>query len=256
MFSLQGTAERDSSPSGDGGITEAIVLSGGLGTRLRSVIPDLPKCMAPVNGKPFISYVIEHLHQYGINKFILSLGYKHELMIDYIESFRNKFLTHHSPLTIRYSIEEEPLGTGGAIKLGCSLAKERNVLVANGDTLFKINVTKLADFHQHQDAHCTLCLKSMKHFSRYGVVELNTDGSIKDFREKQYYDEGLINGGIYALNANKFLEEDLPEKFSFEKDYLEKFYRNRRLYGLIQDEYFIDIGIPEDYERAQRELGI
>jgi D-glycero-alpha-D-manno-heptose 1-phosphate guanylyltransferase len=94
----------------------------------------------------------------------------------------------------------------------------------------------------------------MKDFSRYGVVELDTNNSVKDFKEKQYYDEGFINGGVYALNANKFLEEDLPGKFSFEKDYLEKFYRNRKIYGLVQDEYFIDIGIPEDYERAQKEL--
>jgi D-glycero-alpha-D-manno-heptose 1-phosphate guanylyltransferase len=86
------------------------------------------------------------------------------------------------------------------------------------------------------------------------VVELNTDYSIKDFQEKKYYETGLINGGVYSLNVSKFLKEELPEKFSFEKDYLEKLFSVRRMFGVIQDEYFIDIGIPEDYERAQSEL--
>jgi D-glycero-alpha-D-manno-heptose 1-phosphate guanylyltransferase len=94
----------------------------------------------------------------------------------------------------------------------------------------------------------------MADFDRYGVVETGPDQRILHFREKQYYQQGLINGGVYALNRTKFLEEALPEKFSFEKDYLERFYDSRRLFGLEQNGYFIDIGIPGDYERAQREL--
>lgn len=232
-------------------VTEAIILAGGLGTRLSSVISDVPKCMAPVNGRPFIAYVIEHLYKQGIERFILSLGYKHEMVIDY---FKNNFTIDHSSFTIQYSIENESLGTGGAIKLGCSLSKEKNVLVANGDSLFKINIKHLFDFHKLKKAHCTLSLKLMKNLNRYGVVELNKDGSIKNFKEKQYFDEGLINGGVYILNKEKFLEENLPQKFSFEKDYLENFYNQRQMYGIVQDEYFIDIGIPEDYARAQLEL--
>jgi D-glycero-alpha-D-manno-heptose 1-phosphate guanylyltransferase len=241
-------------------INEAIILAGGLGTRLRSIVPDLPKCMAPVNGKPFITYVIEYLHQQGIEKFILSLGYKHEAIIKYFELNYSQLRTQNSeprtqtPLTIQYSIEEEPLGTGGAIKLGSTMAKEKNLLVANGDTLFKIDVMKLAAFHHMCGAHCTLSLKPMQNFNRYGIVELNKDYSIKSFKEKQYYEEGLINGGLYILRTNKFLEEKLPTKFSFEKDYLEKFYMHGRIYGMVQDEYFIDIGIPEDYKRAQVEM--
>jgi D-glycero-alpha-D-manno-heptose 1-phosphate guanylyltransferase len=94
----------------------------------------------------------------------------------------------------------------------------------------------------------------MKDFNIFGVVELNKNASIKNFKEKQHYNEGLINGGVYALDTEKFLEENLPQKFSFEKDYLEKLYSQRRMYGLLQNEYFIDIGIPEDYARAQLEL--
>jgi D-glycero-alpha-D-manno-heptose 1-phosphate guanylyltransferase len=154
----------------------------------------------------------------------------------------------------KVSIEDEPLGTGGAIKLACKIAKEKSVLIANGDTLFKIDVTKIAGFHSLSGANCTLSLKPMKNFDRYGVVEINEDLEIISFKEKQHYEDGLINGGIYALHTNKFLEEDLPEKFSFEQDYLEALYTKRRMFGVEQDEYFIDIGIPEDYERAQIEL--
>jgi D-glycero-alpha-D-manno-heptose 1-phosphate guanylyltransferase len=155
---------------------------------------------------------------------------------------------------VKFSIEKEPLGTGGAIKRACDHAAEETVLVLNGDTFFKVDLDKLVPFHHMCGADCTLSLKPMKNFDRYGVVGLNKDYSIESFQEKKFYTEGLINGGVYALNVKKFKQENLPEKFSFEKDYLEAFYPERRMYSVIQDEYFIDIGIPEDYERAQREL--
>jgi D-glycero-alpha-D-manno-heptose 1-phosphate guanylyltransferase len=228
-------------------IKSAIILAGGLGTRLRSAVADLPKCMAPVNGKPFIAYVIEHFQQQGIQQFVFALGYKSEAFTD--------FLSATLPAgSYKLSIENEPLGTGGAIKLACTQLIEKTTLVANGDTLFKIQLDKLAAFHHMCGAHCTLSLKPMQGFDRYGVVELNKDYSIRLFKEKQFYESGLINGGVYALHAEKFLQEELPQKFSFEKDYLEKFYNTRSMFGVVQDEYFIDIGIPEDYERAQKEL--
>jgi D-glycero-alpha-D-manno-heptose 1-phosphate guanylyltransferase len=235
-------------------ISEAIILAGGLGTRLRSAVPDLPKCMAPVSGKPFIHYVVDHFQKQGIEKFIFSLGYKHEIIIDYLEKIKNTFFNSNAQLTFQYSIEEEPLGTGGAVKLACGKATETTALVLNGDTLFNIKLSKLAPFHHMSGSHCTLSLKPMQNFDRYGVVELNTDYSIKSFMEKQWYENGLINGGVYALHAVKFMEEIFPEKFSFEKDYLEKFYSTRHMFGVIQDEYFIDIGIPEDYAKANSEL--
>lgn len=229
-------------------IKEAIILAGGLGTRLRTAVPELPKCMAPVAGKPFLHYVISFLWNQGIEKFIFSLGYKHEIVEEYL-------LNEFGNIDYRLTIENEPLGTGGAIKFACTQASEKTVVVLNGDTFFKIDLNKLSAFHQMTGADCTLSLKPMKNFERYGVVTLNKDYSIESFKEKSYYEEGLTNGGVYALNTTKFQQENLPEKFSFEKDYLETLYVQRRMYGVVQDEYFIDIGIPEDYEKAQREFG-
>jgi D-glycero-alpha-D-manno-heptose 1-phosphate guanylyltransferase len=226
-------------------IKEAIILAGGLGTRLRNAVPDLPKCMAPVAGRPFLFYVINYLRSQGIEKFIFSLGYKHEVIEEYLHS-------QFSALRYKCVVEAEPLGTGGAIKLACSKINAENVLVANGDTLFKISVDDLAAVHYDNAADVTLALKPMTDFDRYGIVETNENNFINRFREKQFCKQGNINGGVYLLNAIRFMENDWPPVFSFEKDFLET---NRfRLFGSVQDSYFIDIGIPEDFKRAQTEL--
>jgi D-glycero-alpha-D-manno-heptose 1-phosphate guanylyltransferase len=246
MKEQKNTKPRRPSLGGGGGI-QAIILAGGLGTRLRTVVNDLPKCMAPVAGKPFLHYVIQHLLAQGVEQFIFSLGYLSESI--------ELFLTANYPsLKYQLSIEKEPLGTGGAIQLAAKKATEKNVLVLNGDTLFGIDVKQLLDAHISKQAACTLSLKPMNNFDRYGVVELNDQHVITSFKEKQFYTAGYINGGVYALNVMQFLQEGLPEKFSFEKDYLEKKVSGHTLYGIVQNQYFIDIGIPEDYERAQREF--
>lgn len=238
-------------------LRQAIVLAGGLGTRLRSAVPDLPKCMAPVNGKPFIAYVIDYFMAQGIESFILSLGYKHEVIEQYLNT-QYAYPEHQPAAAFTYVVEEQPLGTGGAIQAACLAATEENVLVLNGDTLFKVHPSAMYAFHREQKAGCTLALKPMRDFDRYGVVTLREDGSVSGFKEKQFYEQGLINGGVYVLNAPALLAMGLPEQFSFEKDYLEQSVGgprgNRAVYGIVQDEYFIDIGIPADYERAQREL--
>lgn len=231
----------------DGGIKETIILAGGLGTRLKSTVPDLPKCMAPINGRPFLFYVINYLRSQGIEKFIFSLGYKHEIVEAYLKE-------QFSTLNYHCSIEKEPLGTGGGILAACYKTTDENVLVVNGDTLFQVNIAKASSSHFKKQADCSLVLKPMEKFDRYGAVELNDDDSILSFSEKKYYEDGLINGGVYILNSKKFLEEELPTKFSFEEDFLEKYYSTRRIFATVQDEYFIDIGIPEDYQKAQEEL--
>ena len=228
-------------------IKEAIILAGGFGTRLREALPDLPKSMAPVNGRPFLFYLVNYLRSQGIEKFIFSLGYKHEV----IEAYLN---AGFSTLDFSCLIEKESLGTGGAILASCYKVSGKTVLVANGDTLFKADIPTALSHHTRNGSDCTLLLKTMDNFDRYGVVELNEDDSIKSFKEKQYYKTGLINGGIYILNAEQFVSEDLPPRFSFEKEYLEKYFDTRRIYGTVQDEYFIDIGIPGDLLRAQQDL--
>src|SRR5215813_2315885 len=130
-------------------LKEAIILAGGLGTRLRSVVPELPKCMAPVAGQPFLKHVIRYLLSQGIEKFIFSLGYKHEIIEEFLY---NEFPTLHS----QCSVEQEPLGTGGAIYMACKRAKDNNVLVVNGDTLFKADLKKALSFHVRKSADCTL----------------------------------------------------------------------------------------------------
>lgn len=227
-------------------IKEAIILAGGLGTRLRSVVNDVPKCMAPVNDIPFINFIITYLKKEGVERFIFSLGYKSEIVIDYV----NKTFPD---LDKAYVIEDTPLGTGGAIKLACSKATGTDVLILNGDTLFNINLKDLSEFHTDKKADFTVALKEMRNFSRYGSVEIDKNYAIKAFNEKSYCEKGFINGGIYALNINSFMAEALPDIFSFEKDFLEKNIGNKKFYGLECEYYFIDIGIPEDYDRFIRD---
>jgi D-glycero-alpha-D-manno-heptose 1-phosphate guanylyltransferase len=229
-----------------GGIKEAIILAGGLGTRLRAAVPDLPKCLAPVGGRPFIGYVTDHFRREGIERFIFALGYKS----DRFDAF---FRVEFPDGGYAISQEKEPLGTGGAIRQACEQVEGKTVLILNGDTFFRISLEELVDFHTAKRAECTLCLKPMRDFDRFGVVELLEDGRVGHFREKQYYPAGLINGGVYALEKEALLVEEWPKVFSFEKNYLEAG-REERLYGLVQDRYFIDIGIPEDYRRVEQEI--
>lgn len=228
-------------------IKEAIILAGGLGTRLRNTVPNLPKCMAPVAGRPFLFYVIRHLRMQGIEKIIFSLGYRHEAILEYLEQF---FPT----MNYDYVVEDEPLGTGGAIRLACKKAESENIVIVNGDTLFDTDIQKASTFHTSNKNECTLLLKPMQNFDRYGVVEIDNLGRVKQFSEKKHYDSGLINGGVYILNVQGFLALTFPEKFSFEKDYLEKYYDSHLICGQVQDEYFIDIGISEDYRRANGDM--
>ncbi len=221
----------------------AIVLAGGFGTRLQKVVHALPKPMAPVAGKPFLQYVLEYLGKQGVNDVILAVGYLRETIIEF-------FGDEYNGITIRYSVEDEPLGTGGAIKQACDLVEEENVFVINGDTYFDVALPELFQFHISKNAFLSVALKRMEKFDRYGTVELNDDKKICGFREKKYLDEGLINGGIYCLNK-KIFPVSLPQKFSFETEILEKEIQSGKIFGLESTGYFIDIGIPEDYEKAQ-----
>ncbi|HEX4849250.1 MAG TPA: sugar phosphate nucleotidyltransferase, partial [Puia sp.] len=183
---------------------------------------------------------------------VLALGYKAEIIEAYAQTYvlRNK----NDELDMVFSVEKEALGTGGAIRLACEKARSQDVLILNGDTFFGIDVIQLEKLHEKKKAVCTLSLKRMQDFSRYGLVEMDAENKITQFKEKKLYKDGLINGGVYLLKRESFLRADLPGKFSFETDYLEKYLSRNRVFGLEQEAYFIDIGIPEDYYRAQKEL--
>jgi D-glycero-alpha-D-manno-heptose 1-phosphate guanylyltransferase len=225
----------------------AIILAGGFGTRLQTVVKDIPKLMAPVRNKPFLAYLIEYCSSQNIQHIILSTGYKHEVIENY-------FGSEYKNVSITYSVEDEPLGTGGAILRAVQSSAEEEFFILNGDTFFSINFKKLYNEHSRRQTHLSMALKAMKNFDRYGAVVTNEEGKIISFREKAFYAEGNINGGIYILSKKLFDKAPLSGKFSFEKDLMERYVSQIPLYGFPFDDYFIDIGIPEDYQRAQIEL--
>lgn len=213
---------------------QAIILCGGLGTRLKSVIKDIPKPMAPINDKPFLEFIFEHLKKQGIKEVILAVSYKYEVIQEY---FKDEFLG----IKIKYSIEKEPLGTGGAIKEALKFVKNK-AYVLNGDTFFDIDLSKL----KLNRSKICLALKQMNDFDRYGTVNVDEQGFVIFFEEKIFKNQGLINGGIYLLTKDIFNEFDLEKKFSFEK-FLQENYKNLKARTEIFDDYFVDIGVPEDY---------
>ena len=220
---------------------EAVILAGGLGTRLRGVIGEIPKCMAPIDGKPFLQYQLEWLSRFDISHVVLSVGYLREQVIDFVNS-------RDWPFEISYAIEKEPLGTGGGIRLALSRCRGNLVYILNGDTFFNVDLNALSF-----TAPVTLALKPMRDFDRYGAVEWDGD-LVTGFREKAPCAEGLINGGIYAIDRSQLDMALYPKRFSFEHEVLEPLSDLFLVAGRVLDGYFIDIGVPEDYERAQREL--
>lgn len=217
---------------------EVIVLAGGLGTRLRSVIHEIPKCLAPVGGVPFLQYLLDWLSAYPVEHVVFSVGYLREQIIDFVKD-------QEWPFSYDFAVEEEPLGTGGGIRLALDMCKGDHVFVVNGDTFYPVDLTAFSF-----DKPITLVLKPMKDFDRYGAVSF--DGVlVTAFHEKQHCAEGLINGGVYAIDRSRLDLSSLPERFSFEKEVLEPGAAIGEVGGVVSDAYFIDIGVPEDYERAQ-----
>ena len=224
---------------------EAAILAGGLGTRLRSVVSDVPKCMAPVGGRPFLYYLLEQLRGYEVTRVILSVGYKREVIKDWISAHASDY-----PFEFVFAEEEQPLGTGGGIRMAASFAYSSELIVLNGDTFFDADLNALRHALHSAAASVAVALKPMTDFDRYGTAELSGDGTVTAFHEKQPKRQGLVNGGIYALDLSSDIFSGMPEKFSFETEVLDAQCRRGKVAGLVQDGYFIDIGIPEDYSRA------
>lgn len=228
---------------------DCIILAGGLGTRLRESVPDKPKCLADINGKPFLYYLCKHLKKHHFCKIIFSVGYQKDMVKDYIMSHRDEF-----PFAFDFAEEEKPLGTGGAILNALPYSDTEDVFIVNGDTFMDVNLDQLLNFQQTKMADCTIALKPMSEADRYGLVSINEQFQVEGFEEKKPGASGLINAGVYCLYRNSFLNIPFDKKFSFEKDYLEKYLNERDFFGYVSDGYFIDIGIPTDYARAQNEI--
>ena len=224
-------------------IEEAIILAGGKGTRLRSVVFDMPKPLAPINNIPFLSYLIQFLKKQGVKHIILSVGYKWEMIK---EIYGNSF----EGININYAVEETPLGTGGGIALALRETKQDDILILNGDSFIDFDLNDFYLFHKKENSMLSFVLKEMKDFERYGSVELN-GSKIIGFKEKGFINQGFINAGAYIAKRNIFKYLNIPKKFSFEQDYLEKRVKEGYFYGYKTKGYFIDIGIPEDYNKAQ-----
>ncbi len=233
-------------------IREAIVLAGGLGTRLRSVVADRPKCMAEVAGRPFIAYLTEWLRSEGIDRIVFAVGYMRECVEQWAETERDGILRG---IETAWSVETEPLGTGGAVKQASEICRGRRVAVINGDTMFHASLQQLGRESEGSGRPVTIALKEMTDFDRYGTVNFDSlTGAVTSFNEKKPCERGLINGGIYVIDRDSSLFDGLPTKFSFETSVLEPQAAAGNVGGVRSDGYFIDIGIPEDFAKAQEDF--
>lgn len=225
---------------------ECIILAGGLGTRLQSVVSNVPKPLAMVKDKPFLSYLLELLISKGVTKFIFSLGYLSEQIQEYLNY-------NYSHLSIEYVVEKERLGTGGALKFSLNFATSENVLVVNADTYLDFDINQMSEVHNRSGADFTIAIKKMFDFDRYGSVSVNNENKVVDFQEKIFKNEGYINGGFFFIKKNVF--NDFHEnQFSLEEDFLKQNLQNLFILGFSVDGYFIDIGVPTDYRKFQLDI--
>jgi D-glycero-alpha-D-manno-heptose 1-phosphate guanylyltransferase len=225
---------------------DAVVLAGGLGTRLRAEVPDVPKPLAPVAGRPFLAWVLDHLAAQGVRRAVLSVGARHG-------AIRESFGDRYGPVRLAYSVESRPLGTGGAVRAALAYCATDPVLVVNGDTLFAIDLWALLARHLRGGRSLTMALAPVADTARYGRVAV-ADGTVTAFEEKGVSGPGPINAGVYVLSAALFDGLLLPAAFSLEADLLAPHLAHLAPAAHEAEGYFIDIGVPEDYRRAGMEL--
>ena len=224
---------------------EAIVLAGGFGTRLAHIVSDVPKPMAPVAGRPFLEYILNDLIENGVTHIVIAVHHMKETIM---EHFGNSY----QGAVIEYSVEETPLKTGGAIKKALSLCREDRVLIINGDTFYKVDLQDMLRCAQKSGKPVCIAVREMTDFSRYGKVDVSEDGLIAAFHEKEFCSKGYINGGIYAIEKDAL--EKYPETFSIEELCFPEMLEQRKISAYESNTYFIDIGVPEDYAKAQEDF--
>jgi D-glycero-alpha-D-manno-heptose 1-phosphate guanylyltransferase len=226
---------------------EAIVLAGGLGTRLRAVVSDLPKPMAPVAGRPFLAWILDRLADAGFGRVVLAVGYRHE-------AIRDHFGIAYRGMSLAYSVEETPLGTGGAMRLAIDHVDASPVFVLNGDTYLEVDYPAMRAAHRAHEVELTVAVARVADVSRYGSLEIKDD-RICGFLEKGSLGPGYINAGVYLMARG--LVETIPvgTGHSFENELLMPRVAELCPLAFRADGLFIDIGVPEDYERAQGLFG-
>ena len=224
-------------------VTEAIVLAGGLGTRLRGAVGELPKPMAPIAGQPFLTYLLRLLELNGVRRAILAVGHRQE-------AIRRFFGPRYGCIDIRYSPEDEPLGTGGALRLALQQVKDSFAFVLNGDTFLRLDFQQMAAMAQGQpDVQLVVALHRLSDVCRYGAAQI-AGGRVQAFLAHGTPGPGLINAGSYLVSRKIFDGYRLPRKFSWER-FLEEKVGEIRPLAYECDVPFIDIGIPEAFDQAQ-----
>lgn len=223
---------------------QAVLLAGGLGTRLRSVVADRPKVMAEVAGRPFLEHLLSRLASQGVTRVVLAVGYLRECIVDH-------FGDAWGGLAIAYSVEHEPLGTGGAVKQSLGLAGPGPCFVLNADTWLDFDMRAMLAAHRQAASRLTMAVRPLDEVGRFGALEIE-GGRVVGFHEKGRSGPGAINAGVYLMDATAFDGLGLPERFSIETDFLVPQVSRLRPLAFEVHGDFIDIGVPEDYERAQR----
>jgi len=218
---------------------DVVILAGGLGTRLKSVSGDIPKPMVDISGQPFLYRLMNYLENQGVTRITLSLSYKADYIIDRVVE------DNPTNCEVNFVVENELLGTGGAIKLACQKTKTKKFIVINGDTYCELDYEKFISSSLNSDIQISGV--EIEDVSRYGSLDIDCDCNVKAIVEKGKQGSGIINSGIYIL-SKEIINKFPLEKFSFESDFLPKF--DGVFKAFVSDPYFIDIGIPDDYRKA------
>ena len=225
----------------------AVILAGGLCTRLRSIIPNLPKPMAPIGDRPFLEYQLDYWIAQGVNRFVLSVGYRHQVIIDY-------FGNSYKGVEVDYVIEQKPLGTGGALLLAAEkVTEETSFLLLNGDTYFAADLKVLAEFAKARDADWCVSMFRPDEGGRYMGMEISQQGQIISLKSDTGGRGSLANGGVYWVHSRALVDHGFSssDRVSLEDEiFPTAMASGQRMFGIEFTGIFIDIGVPEDYLRA------